>query len=148
MLLTGPARGYVREELRARGIPSVHVAAADLDEVARAYHALDVYLVSSRQEGGPKSVLESLATGTPLVSTRVGQGQELVEHELSGALVDVEDAEALAGWALRVRDDGALRARWRAAGRPIAEQNAYDRLDPLWASLLEGFVELPEPPGA
>ena len=40
---------------------------------ARAYHAVDVCLVTSRQEGGPKAVLESMAAGVPLVTTRVGQ---------------------------------------------------------------------------
>ena len=144
VLLTGPARGYVCEELRRREIPFVHVNAAGLDEVARAYHALDLYVVSSRQEGGPKAVLESFATGVPLVTTRVGQGQELVEHDVNGAIVEVEDAAALAAWGLRVRDDSALRARWRSAGRPVAEANAYPELDPLWAALFEGFVAVPE----
>jgi glycosyltransferase involved in cell wall biosynthesis len=144
VLLTGPARGYVCDELRRREIPFVHVNAAGLDEVARAYHALDLYVVSSRQEGGPKAVLESFATGVPLVSTRVGQGQELVEHDVNGAMVEVDDAAALAAWGLRVRDDSALRARWRSAGRPVAEANAYQELDPLWAELFDGFVAVPE----
>jgi glycosyltransferase involved in cell wall biosynthesis len=148
VLLTGPARGFVRAELRRLGIPFVHVDAAGLDEVARVYHALDLYLVSSRQEGGPKAVLESFATGVPLVSTRVGQGQELIQHDVNGAVVEVEDAAALAAWGLRVRDDSALRARWRTAGRPVAEANAYPQLDRLWATLFEGFVAVPERNGA
>ena len=100
MLLTGPARGYVRRELERLGIPYRHVSARSRDELARAYHALDVYLVASRQEGGPKAVLEAMAAGVPLVSTRVGQAQELVEHGIDGWLVDVEDAEGLAEWAV------------------------------------------------
>ena len=56
------------------GVPYRHVSARSRDELARAYHALDVYLVSSRQEGGPKAVLESMAAGVPLVTTRVGPG--------------------------------------------------------------------------
>ncbi|HWQ23688.1 MAG TPA: glycosyltransferase [Gaiellaceae bacterium] len=138
VLLTGPARGYVKQGLERLGIPYRHVLARSREELARAYHALDVYLVPSRQEGGPKAVLEALATGIPLVSTKVGQAQELVEHGVSGWLVEVEDAEGLAGWAARARDgvDPAV----RAAGRALAEAHAYERLDPLWAELLEGFV--------
>jgi len=140
VLLTGPARGYVRRELERLGIPLRHTIAADRADLARAYRALDVYLVSSRQEGGPKAVLESMASGIPLVSTRVGQAQDLVAHGRNGWLVDVEDAEALAGWATRVRDgvDPAL----LRAGRATAEQFALERLDGAWARLLVGFVAL------
>jgi glycosyltransferase involved in cell wall biosynthesis len=60
VLLTGPARGYVRKELERLGVPYRHVLLGSRDELARAYYALDVTLVTSRQEGGPKSVLESM----------------------------------------------------------------------------------------
>src|SRR5919106_6468475 len=54
VLLTGPSRGYVRGELERLGIPHRHLLARSREELARAYHALDVCLVASRQEGGPK----------------------------------------------------------------------------------------------
>jgi glycosyltransferase involved in cell wall biosynthesis len=139
VLLTGPARGYVVRELERRGIPHRHVLVRTRAELARAYHALDVYLVSSRQEGGPKAVLEAMASGVPLVTTRVGQAQEIVEHGRNGWLVDVEDADGLAHWAARVREENV--ADVRAAGRATAERYALERLDGLWGALLEGFVE-------
>jgi hypothetical protein len=39
-----------------------------------------------------------------------------------------------------VQEDAELRARLRTAGRITAEAHAEERLDPLWADLLEGFV--------
>lgn len=139
VLLTGPARGYVRRELDRLGIPYVHARPASRAELAEAYHALDVYLVASRQEGGPKAILESMATGAPLVTTRVGQAQELVRDGGNGWLVDVEDAEALADRALRVREGAGTAVR--ASGRETAEAHANERLDDRWAALLDGFVE-------
>jgi glycosyltransferase involved in cell wall biosynthesis len=139
VLLTGPARGYVRGELERIGVPYRHVRPAR-DELASAYHALDVYLVTSRQEGGPKSVLESLATGTPLVTTRVGQAADVVSDGADGLLADVDDVEALAGAVERVHDDSELGARLRAAGRATAEAHAEERLDQRWGELLDGFV--------
>jgi glycosyltransferase involved in cell wall biosynthesis len=141
VLLTGLARGYVRAELERLAIPYRHVVAASRRELAQAYHALDVYLVTSRQEGGPKGVLESMATGVPLVTTRVGQAQELVEHERNGLLVDVEDTEALVASVARLREESALAAALRDPGRATAEAHAYERLDERWAALLDGFVE-------
>ena len=41
----------------------------------------------------------------------------------------------------RVHDDAELAARLRTTGRPTAEAHADERLDPLWAGLLAGFVE-------
>ncbi|MFY9579272.1 MAG: glycosyltransferase family 4 protein [Gaiellaceae bacterium] len=140
VLLTGPARGFVRRELERVGIPYRHVQLASRDELAVAYHALDVQLVASRQEGGPKAVLESMATGVPIVTTRVGQAPELVVDGENGLLADVEDVEALAGAVTRIHDDAALREHLRGGGRPTAEAHADERLDDRWAKLLDGFV--------
>jgi len=140
VLLTGPARGFVRRELERRSIPCAHVMAGSRAELAQAYHALDAYVVSSRQEGGPKAVLESMAAGVPLVTTRVGQAQELVEDGQNGLLCDVEDVDALAGAVVRFSEDAALRRAVQAAGRSTADESALERLDPAWEKLLDGFV--------
>src|SRR5207247_1738754 len=86
VLLTGPARGYVRRELEGLGIPYQHVLVSSRDELGPAYHGVDVCLVTSRQEGGPKAVLEAMAAGVPLVSTCVGQATELVREGENGLL--------------------------------------------------------------
>ncbi len=140
VLLTGPARGFVRRELERRSIPCTHVMAGSRGELARAYCALDVYVVASRQEGGPKAVLEAMASGIPLVTTRVGQAQELVEDGRNGLLCDVEDVSALAGAVVRFSEDAVLREAVRVAGRSTAEELALARLDPAWEKLLDGFV--------
>ena len=143
VLLTGPARGYVRRELERRAVPHVHRLLPTRDELTTAYHALDAYVVASRQEGGPKSVLESMATGVPLVTTRAGQAPDLVVDGENGNLVDVEDAVALAAGLVRVHArrrarDGAPRGRARTA-----DENSHERLAPRWEALLEGFAERP-----
>jgi glycosyltransferase involved in cell wall biosynthesis len=143
VMLTGPARGYVRRELDRLGVPHRHRLLSSRDELGRVYGEVDVCLVTSRQEGGPKSALESMASGVPFVSTRVGQAAELVRDGENGLLADVDDVEALAAAVGLVHDDTSLRERLRAAGRATAEAHAEERLDPLWARLLEGFVERP-----
>lgn len=140
VLLTGPARGYVRKALGTLGIPHRHLLARSRRELARAYHALDVYVVASRQEGGPKGALEAMASGVPLVTTRVGQAPDVVEDGQNGFLVDVEDADAIAGAVLRLRGGRATAAAITSAGRATAEQYAHERLDPAWEQLLSGFV--------
>jgi glycosyltransferase involved in cell wall biosynthesis len=141
VLLTGPARGYVRAELERRGIPHVHRMLPDRDGLTAAYHALDAYLVASRQEGGPKSVLESMAAGVPLVTSRVGQAPDLVVDGENGILVDVEAADGLAQGLARIHGDAAFAAGLRAAGRETAVENSHERLAPRWEALLDGFAE-------
>jgi glycosyltransferase involved in cell wall biosynthesis len=114
---------------------------ASREELGRAYREVDVCLVTSRQEGGPKSALEAMASGVPFVSTRVGQAAELVRDGDNGLLADVDDVDALVTAVERVRDEADLRRRLRASGRATAEAHAEERLDARWAELLEGFVD-------
>jgi glycosyltransferase involved in cell wall biosynthesis len=141
VLLTGPARGYVRTELEGRGVRFVHHLLPSRDGLTTAYHALDAYVVASRQEGGPKSILESMATGVPLVTTRAGQAPDLVVDGTNGILVDVEDTAGLAGGLVRIHRDAQLVASLRVAGRETASGNSHERLAARWASLLDGFAE-------
>jgi glycosyltransferase involved in cell wall biosynthesis len=147
VLLTGPARGYVRSGLESLGIPHRHVLLPHVDAVAQAYDAIDVCLVTSRDEGGPRAVLESMATGAPLVSTRVGQAADLVRHGANGWLVEVGDVEGVVEGAVHVAEatDEEL-GRVRAAARATAEESSYVALRPRWRDLLASFVELPGVP--
>ncbi len=143
LLLTGPSRGFVRAGLDRLGIPYRHALLDDVDAVARAYDAIDVCVVASRDEGGPRAVLESMATGVPLVTTRVGQAADLVEHGVNGWMVDVEAVEALTAAIEHVAGatSGELDLA-RRAGRETAEANSYPALRPRWRALLDGFVAI------
>ena len=141
VLLSGPARGYVRSGLEQLGVPYLHRYLKEYPEVGQLYQALDVYIVASRQEGGPKAVLESMASGVPLVTTRVGQAMDLVQHGENGWMVEVEDAEALAHWAEYVVSyKDSLPSEIRCA-RLTAEHNSYEALTPLWENFMRGFIE-------
>jgi glycosyltransferase involved in cell wall biosynthesis len=144
-LLTGPARGYVRTGLERLGIPYRHRLLVDVDAVAEAYPAIDVCLVASRDEGGPRAVLESMATCVPLVTTRVGQAADLVRHGENGWMVEPEDVDGLVHWIEHVASSRESDLEpVLAAGRAVAECSSYDALRPRWRELLSGFVALPE----
>ena len=146
VLLTGPARGYVKAGLDRLGIAYRHVLLPDIDSVARAYEAIDVCLVTSRDEGGPRAILEAMATGVPVVSTRVGQATDLVSHGENGWLVDSEDVDGIVHRAMHVFEAPADELeRVRHAGRATADENSYVALRPRWRRLFDGFVALDEP---
>jgi glycosyltransferase involved in cell wall biosynthesis len=135
VVLTGPARGYVRAGLDRIGVPYAHTYAPGHDGLVPCYHALDLYFVTSREEGGPMGLMESMASGVPVVSTAVGMAPDLIEDGVTGAIVASEDVEALARRAMDLLDlpDGgaALRsaarqkvmiADWSVVGRAHLEQ--------------------------
>ena len=140
VLLSGPARGYVKKGLERLGVPYRHLYLRDYPEVGRLFQALDLYLVASREEGGPKAVLESMASGVPLVTTRVGQATDLVRHGKNGWMVESEDVDGLAHWAQYAAEhrdsvDEVLCEAYRTA-----QANTYEAQTPLWRDFFEGFV--------
>jgi len=138
VLLTGPARGYVKDRLEQAGIPYTHHYLNRYTEIGRYFQSLDAYIVASRQEGGPKAIFEAMSSGVPIISTRVGQAMDVVEHGVNGWIVESEDAEGLAHWtqtAVSRRHDDILQA-----GRATARGNTYESQVPLWAKLFDGFV--------
>ena len=145
VLVTGPARGFVRAGLERIGVPHRHVLLPSVDAVAEAYAAIDLCLVTSRDEGGPRAALEAMATGVPLVSTRVGQAGDLVRDGANGWLAAVDDVDALVEASERVAAASSEDlSRVLREGRTTAEENSYDALRPRWSELLRGFVALPE----
>jgi len=126
--------------LRRLAVPYAHEFVPDPRMLAPIYHAADLCLVASRQEGGPKAILEAMACGVALVTTRVGQAMDLVRHGENGWMVEVEDAGGLADWAGRVLRDGAPASVLDEA-RSTAEANSYDAQLPLWDRFFDGFVE-------
>jgi glycosyltransferase involved in cell wall biosynthesis len=94
-MLTGPARGYVKNGLDRLGVPYAHTYIKEHADLVGCYHALDLYLVTSREEGGPMGLMESMASGVPVVSTKVGMSLDLVEDGASGTLVEIDDVDAI-----------------------------------------------------
>jgi glycosyltransferase involved in cell wall biosynthesis len=122
VVLTGPSRGYVKNRLKAAGIPFLHEYLVHPHDVVGYYRLLDLYLVCSREEGGPQAVGESLSCGVPLVTTRVGQAPDIVTDGKDAVLVDVEDVGAIVRGAERFAEDSVFRAACVRAGREVAKK--------------------------
>ncbi len=95
VLLTGPARGYVKKRLDQAGISYTHKYLDNYLDIVDYYHMLDLYIISSRVEGGPKAFLESMACKIPFVSTSVGMVTDIIESGINGSVVSSFDAQEL-----------------------------------------------------
>jgi glycosyltransferase involved in cell wall biosynthesis len=88
------------------------------------FAAADVVCQVSRwEEGFGYVIAEAMASGKPLVGTRVGAIPELVHDGETGYLVDRRDPEAIAARILKLLGDRELRRRMGAAGREFALKN-------------------------
>jgi glycosyltransferase involved in cell wall biosynthesis len=143
VLLTGPARGYVKRGLERLGISYAHDYVENYLALPERFAALDIYVNPSRDEGGPKGVIEAMASGIPVVSTRVGMAPELIGANEAGRLVEVGDAVGLANAILEIDDDPEARSqmitRARKAVAPchwleVARRHYEDVYSPLIAT--------------
>lgn len=123
-MLAGPSRGYVKHRLEEAGILYRHVYFNNADDVAGLFPVLDAYLISSREEGGPKAILEAMATGTPLVTTNVGMAGDVVRHGENALMVDIEDVGAMTDMLDHVASNPQLAHDLTAQGR--LDVAAYD----------------------
>ena len=91
------------------------------DNIPEWLHATDLYVLPSYREGLPRTVLEAMAMGLPIVTTRAPGCREAVSHGENGLLVPVRNGHALAGAIEELVADKARRARMGRRSRELAE---------------------------
>lgn len=72
VLLTGWRRTYIINELEKMNVSYSYHELVDPDVLNEMYNCLDLYIVSSRVEGGPRSIMECGLSKIPIISTDVG----------------------------------------------------------------------------
>ena len=134
VLLTGPARGYVKSGLEKLGVPYAHTYLNNYLDIVPYFRCLDLYLVTSRDEGGPKAILECMATGIPIISNRVGMAPDIIQSGENGFMVEVGDTEGVVLAAEQLMSDPNLRANIIANG--IQTAALYS-----WSSIAKRYFE-------
>lgn len=92
----GPLRTPLQAEAEALGLAPVVWFAGERADVDAVMRAADVFVLPSRAEGISNTVLEAMASGLPVIASRVGGNPELVVHRACGLLVPAGDEAALA----------------------------------------------------
>ena len=112
-----------------------------VDDVPQILAASHIVCLPSYREGLPKSLIEALAAGRPVVATDVPGCREVVIHGLNGLLVGPRNASALADAIRTLIADKDMRMRFGAAGRLRAEQEfSTTRINSQTMAVYSGFV--------
>ena len=129
MVGSGRLHEDVRAYLRDAGAEPLAWLPGHRDDTPEVLRALDLFVLPSRAEGISNTVLEAMATGLPVIATRVGGNPDLVVEGETGTLVPAENPEALADAILTYAADPALRQRQGARARQLVEERyTLDRM--------------------
>ncbi len=140
MVGEGPMQAQLQAELQRLGLRSLVHLVGHWDDMPALYRELDLLVSSSHSEAMPLAVMEAMASGLPVIATRVGGLPEIVQHGTSGWLVAARDIEDMAARIRLMLDEPALRQRMGAAARQDAQQRldlrpSLDRVAALMQSL-------------
>jgi lipopolysaccharide/colanic/teichoic acid biosynthesis glycosyltransferase/glycosyltransferase involved in cell wall biosynthesis len=90
------AKLALRREIGQDGLAHRIVFTGHVEDVASMIAAVDLFVLPSHREGMPRTIIEAMASGKPVVATNIRGCREEVVHGLTGLLVPVKDPAALA----------------------------------------------------
>lgn len=110
-------------------------------EVAELYRSADVFVNSSRVDNMPNSLLEAMASGVAIVSTRAGGIPFIVDHDQTALLVDVDDVEQLATEMLRLTSDISIRDVLKNNALRVVKKYEWQSVKKQWLSLYRRLAQ-------
>jgi glycosyltransferase involved in cell wall biosynthesis len=116
----GPQRPFLEERIAGKG--RIHML-GHREDVPQVLEALDCFVLPSyANEGVPQALLQAMAMGLPLITTRVGAIEEVVSEGVNGVFVPPRDVSALAAAMKSLSQDREKQRRLGQAGRRLAEE--------------------------
>lgn len=146
----GPLRQDLEARIRTLGLAGRVEMRGATREPARALQECQIFVLASLSEASSNVILEAMATGLPVVGTRVGGTPGLVDADRTGLLVPPDNVPALAEAILRLIEAPALAAEMGAQGRvrAFAEfglDRMHERIDKFYCRALGAVQGAPTP---
>jgi glycosyltransferase involved in cell wall biosynthesis len=125
----GSVRGELEEAARRLALGDAVRFAGAVPDAGPFLRRFDLFVLPSRWEGFPLTILEAMAAGVPIVATAVDGSVEAIRHGTDGLLVPPENAEALAE-AVReaLSNPAASRERAEAARKRAETEFSFERM--------------------
>jgi len=141
--LTFIGDGYLRESLeqqaRARALEGVHFTGQlPQPAIAQRLNEADIFISTTNYDNQPRSLLEAMAAGLPVVSTRVGGVPFLIDDGINGLLVPAGDAAAMADAVSTILNQPELGERLVANAQARLRSFTWETVRPAWFRVLTG----------
>jgi sugar transferase (PEP-CTERM/EpsH1 system associated) len=141
MIGDGSLRYETLRLLRQAGLGELSWLPGERGDVPDILRGLDCFVLPSLAEGISNTILEAMASGLPVVATRVGGNAELVEESSTGRLVAARDPDALARAMLDyLRHRDTARTHGEAARRAAETSFSLDRMVAKYEELYERLL--------
>ena len=132
----GPLRGLLEAQLARLGLQDRVFLVGSVGNIGAWYMACDLYVMSSRYEGFPNTLVEALACGLPAVSFDCETGpSDIIRPEVDGLLVPPGDVSALVSCLALVMTDQGLRERFALRAVEARERFSVDGIAGQWENL-------------
>ncbi len=137
----GSLRAQLEKQIEDLGLSGRVELPGQVVDVPKFIGELDVAVLCSNTEGLPNVLVEYMASGRPVVATRVGGTEELIDDGVQGLIVQPQDPAALAEAIDRLLSDDELAARLAAAGRSrVEEEYGGPSIAECFESLMLGMI--------
>ncbi len=122
-------KGELEELIRSYTIEDIIIFTSDRKDIPRLIQGFDIMCLASHEEGFSNVILESMASGKPVVATDVGGNPEAVVDGETGIIVSPRDPESLAEGLLKLLKDPELRQRMGQNGlKRVREHFSIEQL--------------------
>lgn len=138
LVIFGNGQDYekLKQQIKRCGLENMVHLCGTTDNLEVEYAKSSIYVMSSRYEGLPMSLIESMSCGLPVVSFDCEQGpRELITDGENGFLVAPNDTKALADALCRLMADTSLRKTMGAKAKEFSKSFATDKIMAQWTDL-------------
>lgn len=137
----GPQEDNLRTQVAEAGLQDVVELPGPTADVGAELEKASIFVLSSRHEGFPMTILEAMGKGLAIVSFNSPHGpKEMITHEVDGLLVKPRTNANLATAIMRVIEDEQLRRTLAAGARETAHSYDVDAVGAQWDTLLEELL--------
>lgn len=137
----GPQEENLAQQVAELGLQGKVELPGPTSDVGAALEQASIFVLSSRHEGFPMTILEAMAKGMAIVSFNSPHGpKEMITDEVDGLLVKPRTNANLAAAIIRVIEDGELRRRLAANALDTARTYDVDAVGAQWDALLEELL--------
>jgi L-malate glycosyltransferase len=113
----GPERARLEQMILHAGLANSFTLCGHIDDMARFYRQLDIFMNTSSHEGIPVSILEAMSHGVPVIAPRIGGIGEIIEDGVNGLLLDQRYPAAFAHATLQLLNDRSKRDDFAQAAK-------------------------------
>ncbi|MDX1778607.1 MAG: glycosyltransferase family 4 protein, partial [Thermodesulfobacteriota bacterium] len=142
IIAEGPEKIHIMKHIDQLALSDVIRVIPRVDEIAPYLKAADLFVLPSQFEGLSNSLLEAMACGLPVISTRVGGSIDIIENNVNGLLVEYGDEDGLSQAISRVLDDSDLACALGNHARETVEGTQdIDSIADQYSKVYKSFIK-------